>query len=416
MNWYRICTASARARSSLLTDHDEGVIKMEYKYNSAMLTQLRNIVPLFNELFDKITFDSIESMVPAEVMKNAENIIITGCGDSYCAAIASKPAFRGLHVETPRNIEAARYINTFKNWDKEKMAKTLVCAISVSGGPARPREVLLRFKEVGATVLAFTDHPESPLGQVAEYCVNMNVPKFPFSPLTIPYMASQYAVMMFGLTLSYTNGSITKAQAEDERQSIIDYINMFTDEIINDIDAKTLAITEKWLSMNVDQYDYIGDDQEYSTAFFGSAKLVESSGELTTIDDPEDWNHINFFNAAPSTTATLVVANEQSPSFSRIAEAITTARLLGRPVLVVTDSDKEFADGCDVFRLPKPKYRWVNAMLEHLPLDFVAAYVGLLHGRVPFRQDTVNQNEDPSVQTNPHIYGRFKLSKLEIVL
>lgn len=390
---------------------------MEYKYNSNMLTQLRNIVPLFNDLFDKITFETIESMIPHSVMKNAENIIITGCGDSYCAAIASKPAFRGVHVETPRNIEAARYYNTFKNWDKEKMTKTIVCAISVSGGPVRPRETLLRFKEVGATVLAFTDHPESPLGQVAQYCINMNVPSFPFSPLTIPYMASQYAVIMFGLTLSYVNGSITKEQAANERESIINYINMFDDSIIEEIDFRTFSIAEKWLSCGVDQYDYIGDDQEYSTSFFGSAKLVESSGELTTIDDPEDWNHINFFNAKPATTATLVVANEDSPSFSRSLEAISTASILGRPVLVVTDSaDAKFPEGSEIFRLPKPAYRWCNAMLEHLPLDFIAAYIGLLLGRVPFRQDTINQNEDPAIQKNPHIYGRFKNSKLEIVL
>ena len=41
--------------------------------------------------------------------------------------------------------------------------------------------------------------------------------------------------------------------------------------------------------------EFIGDGADYATAFFGSAKMVESFGGLTTYDDSEDWNHINFF-------------------------------------------------------------------------------------------------------------------------
>ena len=388
---------------------------MEYKYTSNMLTQLRNVVPLFNDLFGLITFDTIEAAIPGEIMKNAEHVIITGCGDSYCAAIASRPVFRGVRAEAPRNIEAARYYNTFRDWDVEKLSKTIVCAISVSGGPVRPKETLLRFKEKGATVIAFTDHPESPLGQAAEYCISMNVPKFPSSPLIVPYMASMYAVMMFGLTLSCANGSITRAEAEQERQEILDYVNSYTDDLIGEIDRKTMEASEKWLAGGVDQYDYIGDGQEYATAFFGSAKLVESSGELTTIDDTEDWNHINFFNAKPKTTATLMVANEGSPSFSRLVETVGTVTVLGRPLLIVTDSDREFPESAVVCRLPKAKRPWINAMMQHLPLDFIAAYNGLLLNRAPYRSDTEHQNENPSVQTDPRIYGRFKNSKLELI-
>ncbi len=391
---------------------------MEKKYDSGMLRQLRGVVKSFDEFFDSVSFDYIASCVPAEAARKIKRVVITGCGDSYCAAIAARPVFEicgGVRADALRNIEASRYFAAYSPLSTEEAAGCCAMAISVSGMPVRPREALQRMKKMGCITVAFTDNPDSPLAGSADYVVGMKVPRFEMGPLVVPYMASQFAAMMLALYIGTANGSISMDEAVRRREALKSYVSSFTGELLPDMESRVSALCEGWLRAGVNYYDYVGDGADYATAFFGSAKQVESTGELTTNDDAEDWCHINFFNCAPKTTASFVVANPRSPSFSRALEVVRTMLAMKRPVIVITDGDASaFPEGAEVFALPKAPESWMNPMMQHLPMDFAAAILGVLLERGAYRSDVPAQTEDRAVQKNPAITGRFRESRLEI--
>lgn len=390
-------------------------------YQSDMLAQLRYVVEAFGKTFEAITFEYLEKCIPIDEAKKFEHVLLTGCGDSYCSGLAAKPVFEeapqnaeedrypGIETEALRNIEASRYYNTLSGWENVDTKGYVLCCVSISGAPVRPREAMIRMNELGGKTIALTDNLNSPMAQIASYAIKLNVPKFKFAPLVIPYNASNWALMLLGLYVRYAKGYITRHQAEEQRDEAIRYVKLFSGDLLNEIEEKALAVSEDWLKRGVDMMDFVAEGQEYATAFFGSAKVIETFGGLTSYDDAEDWCHINFFNAHPQKTGTFVFANQSSPSFSRDLETIRTMAAIKRPLVIITDcAPSNFPEQATVFSLPRPKYPWINALMQHMPVDYIAAFTGILMGREPDRQDSEEHNSDASM-------ARFRNSKLVII-
>ena len=362
------------------------------KYDNPMLRQMTVVLRSFERTADFMTFDYLEKMLPKEVMANTNKIILTGAGDSYCAGIAAEPVYEksgeGIPAEAVRAIEYTRYFNTYLGWEAEAergLGHTCI-AISNSGKPVRVIAAMKRAKLHGRTAIAITSNLESEFAKAADYVVKLDFDPFDsheeaFHVNVINYVTSCYTAMMVGLYINACKGFITWEEAEKQRQAAIDYVASIKGECYDELDRHAMDMTERWEAQGVDLMDFIGDGADYATAFFGSAKMIETFGGLTTYDDSEDWNHINFFNRTPKKVGTFVIANSSSPAFSRQCEMINTAVTVGRPVCVITDADRSFfPENCDVFVMPKPEYDWINPLMQHLPMDFVAGYVGAIRG------------------------------------
>ena len=308
---------------------------------------------------------------------DAREIIITGCGDSYCAALAAKPLFEEM-VKVP--VRAMRCIEVSRNMDRRAFGyannSPLVIGISVSGTVSRVEEALKRAALNGANTLAVTDNPDSPVGKAAKHVVHIGLPKDQeYGPGSNSYNGSLIALMALAIRMGRVKNNIPEEKLFEMRDSILEYAKACQD-VMEKIGDKAFEVAKIFKDMKA--IDFIGDYGDYATAFFGSAKVLETYGGYTTYDDLEDWCHISFFNRRPKNMATVLVANESSRSFSRDVETVGVMDAIKRPIMVVTDSEtQEFPESVCVFRTPKPKYRWANALLQHLPIDFVAAYIGI---------------------------------------
>ena len=367
-------------------------------YDNALLTQVRSAAQTVLAMANTFTFSYLEQCLPAAELKKVQKVILTGCGDSYCIAIAARPCFEPegaypyFQAEALRNIEAARYYNTYSGWGEAKAEDCLICAVSITGGPVRPREALARINRLGGTSVAFTDNERSPFAKEAKYAIRINVPQDHYKPGVTDeecpgmtsYIAGCYAVMMFGLYLCTCKGLLTREQAEEQRAAAIEYAKAFTPELIDALEAKAFSLAEKLRQDGFDCMDFISEDQEFATAFFASAKMVESFGAVTTHDDSEDWCHINYFNRSPARIATFLMANPSSPAYSRDQETAACAAAIKRPLVIVCEDTAEgLPEQAWVFKTPTPRYRWANALLQHVPLDFVAAYLGIFRRQQP---------------------------------
>lgn len=390
-------------------------------YDSALLRQIRNSVKDVNTIAAAETFEFFETCVPREVMATVSKVILTGCGDSYCAGIAAKPVYEnaeisqrtgmvpGTPTEALRNIEFSRYYNTYSGWEPLTLSQQMVCAVSISGSPRRPVEALQRINAVGGMSVAFTTNPNSLLAKNAAYVVPMCLPPCEHAPNVTSYYSSMFSLIMFGLYMGVAKNQITQAQAEEGRRGLLRYVNQYCGRTMDEMSEKAYALAVQWEADGVDMMDFIGDGADYATAFFGSAKMVESFGGLTTNDDSEDWCHINFFLKEKDKVGTFIVANTQSPSFSRELETIRVACKLRSHVAIITDGDPFlFPENAVIFQTPKPECAWMAPLMQHIPMDFVAAYIGCMRGTQGFRADSPIHQRDGKCD-------RFRSSKLEIV-
>ncbi len=387
-------------------------------YNNEMIRQVRLCKESVVGVSESVSVESLKASVSNEAILRTSKVILTGCGDSYCAAIAAAPVFEaangvaGIDAVAMRNIEFTRYYDTYRGWWREEgNAIPLVCGVSISGAVRRVAEAMERTNKYNGESVAFTDNPDSIVGKSAKHIVPLGVPQCGRAPCVTSYLCSSFALMAFGLRVNVVKGKISEDEEAKMRNAMVDYASKFEQTLISELEDRMLAITEKWMAAGVDNMDFVGDGADYATAFFSSAKMVESFGGLTTVDDSEGWNHINFFLRDPKKVGTVLIANESSPSFSRQLENVYTCIQIGRPTIVITDGDLSLfpkASNIDIIALPKPQYSWINPLMQHIPIDMMAAYLGDIKGATAYRGDSPVHVLDKDC-------ARFRQSEIVIV-
>ena len=108
-------------------------------------------------------FSNLDTLLTNEEISAIDSIILTGCGDSYAAALAFEPAVKkygGCRARAMRAIDFTRFCSTSEVGDP---SKTLVIGISTGGGTARVAEVLTKANQIGTVSLLITNNGESPL-------------------------------------------------------------------------------------------------------------------------------------------------------------------------------------------------------------------------------------------------------------
>ena len=361
-------------------------------YDNSLARQARRL-----EEYVKIVYESVFPQVdqlPVKEIWDAQKIFITGCGDSWLAGIAAKPAFESVtKIETnaPRAIDFSRALSN-KNLGYSPNTP-LVILISYSGTAARVIECAKRASKYGANTIAITNNPSSPLAENCRYCIHVGLPENgEYQPGLTTYNASMIALFAIALRIGRIRNKITPLEYEDMKKELLSFVSE-AQKKVSEYEERAFETALKWKDLKAE--DFIGDYGDYATAFFGSAKVIETFGSYTTYDDSEDWCHINYFLADPEKIGRVVINNESSPSYDRMLETINAVKILKSPCMIVSDAGKEaFPETMEVFTTVKPKYFWMNPLIQHIPFDFVAGYIAALKGETGFRADDERYNSD----------------------
>ncbi|MHA1206673.1 MAG: SIS domain-containing protein, partial [Candidatus Hodarchaeales archaeon] len=123
-----------------------------------MLTEILEQPTILNSIFNNEKLRSTAESINAE---NYKKIILTGCGDSYCAswfgANLAKHWCTHFQVEYYEPFELVNYSDT------KELKNTLVIGISVSGGTLRVLEAIRFAQFHGAATLIITDNSQGKL-------------------------------------------------------------------------------------------------------------------------------------------------------------------------------------------------------------------------------------------------------------
>ena len=333
-------------------------------FENSLTRQARDTEKMVRVVFDSVTAQLGQTLTTKEVF-DAQKIFITGCGDSWLAGVACKAAFESItKVETHvmRAVEFSRHLNG-KNLGYSPNTP-MVLVISYSGEATRAVECALRATERGANTIAITNDPNSRLAKACRHTVCVGLPEGgEYFPGGTTYIASMTALMLIAMRVGRIRETISGETYLDMRQALLDYAHDFQKEVEGYTD-RAFALAQTWKDLRAE--DFIGD--------------------YTTYDDSEDWCHINYFLAQPETIGRVVITNPSTPSFGRMLETLNAVKLLESPCIVVSEGEKElFPESFAVFTTPKPRYFWLNPLLQHIPFSLVAGYIAAVKGEQPFR-------------------------------
>jgi glutamine---fructose-6-phosphate transaminase (isomerizing) len=310
-------------------------------------------------------------------------IILTGSGDSYFAALAAAPALRawtGLPVNAMVSMEASRYVDNGRPPRSGRNRGLLVIAISSSGEVARLIEAVQRLRRFGALTVAITGDDDSRLGQAAESVLNIAIPSAGSGPGGRSYVASLLGALHLGLRIAEMLMCMTMDQADRLRRDLT-LLNEPLTRLATQCVAPVAEFVRSWDS--VFAVDCIGSGPALASAHYAAAKLVEAAGLHAAAQDAEEFHHLNYFVDDPQRVPAILFAPSQARSRTRTRELAGILPTLGRPYLVITDAvdfapaDRSLVLGeVDEFFAP---------LLHAVPATLLAAHAALRRGSVHFR-------------------------------
>lgn len=342
---------------------------------NAMKEQVFSLPELIENQYEDLEPKTRKVCTTPEIF-SFKKIIITGCGDSLAAGMATKHLFEefaDIPVEVVNAIDLARSYKTKFNSDSPN--NPLVIAISHSGAVARVAEAAERMKKNGAYVLAITSNEDSLLGQASTKHLVVDIPKFKSSPGVRSYAVSLVALYLLAIRFGEVKGTLTQDIAKKYRKDLEKQAALLND-ILPKVDQEIQKVAEQW--KDFDAFDFIGSGLDYGSVFFGHAKVFEAFGKYAMHVNTEEFLHLNFFMRNSTKIGTVLFVSKNNPDLSRALEVEGYLGELLRPTLIITDLEfKDYSGKAHVIHLPTSDY---SALLHIAPLALLAAQITELIG------------------------------------
>ncbi|KMY50970.1 SIS domain-containing protein [Peribacillus loiseleuriae] len=347
-------------------------------YDNAMRNQVFSLPKLLKEQYEDLEPKTRKLLTTPEIFA-IQKIVITGCGDSFAAGLATKHIFElltGIPTEVVTSIDLSRLYA--ENQLGNSPNNPFIFAVSHSGTVARVGESVERANKYGAYTIGITSNKDSYLGKTAKKTLDLDIPKFESSPGVRSYLVSVLSLLLIAIRIGEVRGKYTMDVAMDYRKDILTQADLL-EESLTSMDSKTLALALEWSEMEA--FDFVGSGFDYATAWYGHAKIFEAVGKYAMHINTEEWLHLNFFMRNFSKIGTVMIANSTNPSLSRAIETINYSLELGRPTLVISDlKEKAFAEGCTVIGTPISKYPISIPLTQFVPLALLSGYIANMIG------------------------------------
>lgn len=353
------------------------------RHENALIRQVLSLPELIEAQYHDLEPKARKALTTPEIF-SIQRIILTGCGDSYAAALAAKHAFEGL-TKIPCEVVPAIELSRFYSRKQLGFAphNPLIIAVSNSGSVVRVAEALKAARNHGAYALGITGRRGSLLGQSVDKIMDLNIPPFEAAPGTRSYMVSVMSLLLVAIRIGEVRGCYTMDEAMAMRLDMVEQGKQLG-KLLPDMCGQVYDLAVQWQGMEA--YDFVGAGPDYASAWFGHAKIFEALGKYAMHINSEEWLHMNFFMRNVDKIATIIVARTGSAAMSRNKELIQYAAGLTRPVMVITDGgQKDFGTRANYVKVPRTKYDMNMALTQFVPICLLAGYIMDMIGEVDGR-------------------------------
>lgn len=273
-------------------------------------------------------------------------IVLTGCGDSFCAAECGAWALRLVArdlggwsgaVTAVRPLELGRYRSDILD------ARTWVIAISASGRTQRVLEAVGAARAAGARVLAVTDDPGSPLAMEAGHVLRLHAspPEALQSadyadpaagsyvgyhhdvPQTKTFTASVFIMLQLSGMLLGDGGSAWRRGLED--------LPAVSSRILQDVQVDASSAAE--LLVDAPLVVFVGSGPARPHARYGAFKMYEFA-RVGLWQEMEEYCHTQYFITGENTPVIFLTIDELSRERAGEVAPVLTQTLGARCILI----------------------------------------------------------------------------------
>ena len=300
---------------------------------------------------------------------HAERIYLTGCGDSYFAALSACCAFEqltGLPTVALESMELAHY--TLLRPD------TLVIAISSTGEAARTLEASRVARQAGCNVVGITAHKDSRLTQESPCLV------------AVPNLAGGDHIDQAALILGnfcFSLAALYRIAIHMGRRC--NHLEQPMDKIETEINAIPHAITEAvnrsaairaYLDGVSDEADFyfLGAGPSFGVALFYQAKFFEQARRPVYGVELEEFAHEQFSLLRPGKKAQVWFIVPQGHSQERAIEIMAGCREMGAHVVAITTQGGQLEGNADISFFTEAVPEMFSPLVSVVPGELVGIH------------------------------------------
>lgn len=365
---------------------------------NAMIAQVESLPELIRSEFKDLDARARTVLTHDELL-STKRVVITGCGDSHMAGVATELAFEqlaGIPTEPMRAMQAARYAAPYL--PQMFPQNPLVLGISVSGTVTRTREAVKLAGERGARTIAITGNPDSPLAGVAQKILDCSIPEFAWAPGVRSYRISLLALLLLAIRLGEVNERYSQGEANAMREELKNTADAI-EATIEAVSDRTRELAERFAEYG--NFVFVGDGPNFATAMFGAAKVIEAAGKHALGQETEEWAHLQYFTSIDPETPTFVI----SPGYrghTRMAEVIEPMKRVRRSIVaVVPDGDEVIAPDADyVLPVAGSVREAFTPMVYPVASELFAAHLSDVIGEPFFRTANEDYDEGNDIRIN----------------
>lgn len=308
-------------------------------------------------------YDNILDIASALKNRNIEFLFLAARGTSDNAGLYAKYLY-GIHNHLPIALAAPSIFSVYQM--PPRISNSLVMGVSQSGQSPDIVSVLTEGRAQGAVTLAITNQPDSPLGQAAEFIIDISAGEEKAVAATKTYTAQLMSIALLSVALSGDSARL------EQLKQVPGYVE------------QALAL-EHLIKETVERFYYmrqcviLGRGYNYSTAFEWALKLKELTYVVAQPYSSADFMH-----------GPIAIVDQGFPIMSVIPkgavsdEMIQLAQKLKQELqaeLILVSNCTEAMDlGGTMLKLPEKMPEWVSPMVSIIPAQLFCYHLTRIKG------------------------------------
>src|SRR5919108_925994 len=182
--------------------------------------------PMYDEILQRPAFirenlavldDLVRATLPQDACRRWARVLLTGCGDSYYAGLASELAFEtwtGLPVDAQPSLQGGRYAIP------AMVPPAVIFSVSHSGRVSRTIETVALAQARGLDTVAVSGSPESPVTREARWALARQLEVGGHTPGVRSYTQAQLLLMLAAIHIGECRDVLDRTQAAALRREL----------------------------------------------------------------------------------------------------------------------------------------------------------------------------------------------------
>ena len=346
------------------------MLKEIHEQTKVLETQLKTQIEIFDEA--------------AEIISNAEKIVMVAAGTAYYASLTALHTFPALAKKVVIPVISAEWASVSPIIDD----KTVIIAVSQSG------ETLDTIKAVkdgianGGTLVAVVNVTGSTLTQIADLTLYIHAGPEIGVAATKTFVAQSFALWRIAYALAKRNASLSDDELT-EFESAINNLPATVGEIVRHTEAQARDLA-KWFTTKTSSF-YLGRGISQIVAFEGALKMKEIS-----------YIHAEGYPAGESKHGPIALVEDDYPVVFTLPMDSTRDKMMGSvqemaargatTIGIIEKDDMEMKETLShYFEIPKGYSKYCSTIAYIVPQQLLAYYTSVLRGGKPRQTEKFGQ-------------------------